>query len=116
MQAGGRENSQLQLPQKGVILDGLVGTGFKGEVQEILANAIRAANQSGLPIFAIDIPSGLDGTTGKIYGTCIRASTTVTFNCMKKGFLIHQGPRYAGKVVVTDIGIPLTLFKELKLN
>lgn len=101
---------EQQIAKADVIVDAIFGVGLNREVSDPFASIIRALNRSKKRIVSVDIPSGLDGTTGKIYGVCIRAYKTVTFSFVKKGFLKGQGPRHVGKVVVVDIGIP----EELK--
>src|SRR5579863_7475024 len=67
-----------------VIVDALLGTGLKGDVRGDLAPVIRAINQSGRPVFALDVPSGLDGDAGTVLGEeAIRAEATVTFVGLK---------------------------------
>ena len=80
--AGGNIHFVYRNPQKrfdfqGVILDGLVGTGFKGKAEGVLAQTIDRANFSNHPILAIDIPSGLNGTTGEVGSVAIRAEQTI---------------------------------------
>jgi len=70
-------------------------------------------NASRKTIVSVDIPSGLDGTTGKILGACIQAKKTVTFAYAKQGFFKGDGPKVAGRVVVVDIGIPKHLVKKV---
>lgn len=89
-----------------VVVDAIFGVGLNREVLDPFRSVIEAVNQAGKRVIAVDIPSGLDGTTGKIYGVCVKADTTVTFSFIKKGFLKGQGPEHVGKVVVADIGIP----------
>lgn len=91
---------------EGVILDGLLGTGFRGKVEKKMAAVIEMANGSGLPIIAIDIPSGLNGTTGEVGSVAIVADETVTLGLPKMGFFIHQGWNYVGKLHVADFGLP----------
>ncbi|MBX7066458.1 MAG: NAD(P)H-hydrate dehydratase [Parachlamydiales bacterium] len=90
---------------KGVIIDGLLGTGFKGKVEKKMASIIKQANDSGLPIIAIDIPSGLSGTTGEVGGIAIIATETVALGLPKIGFFIHEGWKYVGKLHVADFGL-----------
>jgi len=92
-----------------LIVDAIFGVGLNREVLDPFRSIIKSINKSGKKIISIDTPSGLDGTTGKIYGACIKADTTVTFSFIKKGFLKSQGPEHTGKVVVVDIGIPAQL-------
>jgi len=97
-----------------VVVDAIFGVGLNREVGDPFRSVIEIINKNGRKIIAVDIPSGLDGTTGKIYGVCIKAQATVTFTFSKTGFFKDQGPRHVGKVVVVDIGIPVQLKKEIK--
>lgn len=80
----------MQQPDKIVgfdlLIDGLFGTGFKGEVKEPFSSLITLANDSKIPIIAIDIPSGLDGTTGETKGPVINAIVTIFLGLPKTGF------------------------------
>lgn len=96
----------------GIILDGLFGTGFKGAVKEPYSELIDKANRSNLPILAIDIPSGLDGTTGKIEGKVIRAVETIYLGLPKTGFFLENGWNVVGKLKGVDFGLPPSLVEE----
>jgi len=89
-----------------VIIDALFGTGLRRVVVGQYRMLIEAMTISGKPIIAIDIPSGLDGTTGRVWGVAVKARLTVTLACPKKGFIQRDGPRYTGRVICVDIGIP----------
>ena len=89
-----------------LIVDAIFGVGLNRPIHEPYHGIIHAINTQGLYVVAVDIPSGLDGTTGEIYGICIKANLTVTFSALKKGFLKKQGTFYTGRHVVVDIGIP----------
>jgi len=89
-----------------LVVDGLLGTGTKGEVREPYAGIIEAVNASGAPVLAIDIPSGLDPDTGRPLGPTIRAARTVTMAAVKKGFSTPGARAYTGEVVTADIGVP----------
>ncbi|WP_058303181.1 bifunctional ADP-dependent NAD(P)H-hydrate dehydratase/NAD(P)H-hydrate epimerase [Gorillibacterium timonense] len=88
------------------IVDALLGTGSTGAPRGTVADLIRTANDSGLPIVAADLPSGLDADTGAVHDPCIRAEATVAFAYLKQGLVLHPGADYAGRVVVRPIGIP----------
>lgn len=94
------------------IVDGLLGTGTRGAPREPYASLIREANGSGLPIAAIDIPSGLNADTGETGDPCIRAELTVTLAFAKCGLVQYPGVSVAGRVVVKPIGIPDRLADE----
>lgn len=89
-----------------IIVDAIFGVGLNREILNPFRSVIEKINSTKAHVISVDVPSGLDATTGKIYGVCVRAKTTVTFSFSKKGFFIDQGPRHVGKIVVADIGIP----------
>lgn len=95
-----------------VILDGLFGTGFQGVPREPYADVIRQANASGVPIVAIDIPSGLQGNTGSVSGAAIRAATTIFLGLPKRGFFLNQGWNHVGKLSFADFGLPAHLVDQ----
>ncbi|MCL6459704.1 MAG: NAD(P)H-hydrate dehydratase [Gorillibacterium sp.] len=91
------------------IIDALLGTGTSGSPRSPYDVIIHEANNSGLPIVAADIPSGLDADTGAVYEPCIRAQVTVAFGFLKRGLLQYPGAEYAGKSLARAIGIPAEL-------
>lgn len=101
------------IAQANVVVDAIFGVGLNREIEEPFRSAIEVINRKTKHVVAVDIPSGLDGTTGAIYGVCVKADRTVTFSFPKKGFLKGHGPRQAGKVVVVDIGIPAQIVKQV---
>lgn len=90
----------------GLIIDGIFGTGLKGNVTGLPADIIDMINKSARPVLSIDIPSGVSGETGKVLGCCIKAERTVTFCLPKIGLAIHPGCEYTGRLTVADMGIP----------
>jgi NAD(P)H-hydrate epimerase len=94
-----------------LLVDGILGTGLKGEVKGFFLEIIEFVNSLGCPIVAIDIPSGLDSDTGQVLGACVRASLTVTFGLLKRGLLILPGAQFCGKIVLVDISLPSSLVK-----
>lgn len=97
-----------------LIVDAIFGVGLNRPIHEPYCGIIHAINTQGSYVVAVDVPSGLDGTTGEIYGICVKANLTVTFSALKKGFFKKHGPFYTGRHVVVDIGIPLWLSKTTK--
>lgn len=94
------------LAQGEIIVDALLGTGQRGAVRPELVPAIRAINHSGKAIFALDIPSGLDGDSGTLRGEdAIRADATVTFVALKTGLFLGEGPEYTGTVFCDDLEV-----------
>ncbi len=88
------------------IIDGILGTGIKGEVRGLSYVAIELVNQSSQRVAAIDLPSGLDVLKGKPLGAAVRADLTITFGLPKVGLLLYPGRSYVGDLKVVDIGIP----------
>lgn len=89
-----------------VVVDGLFGTGITREVGGRYRDAVEAIDASGKPVVAIDIPSGVDGNTGKIWGTAVRADITVTFGLPKRGNLLYPGAAQTGELYVSHISFP----------
>jgi len=96
------------LAEADLVVDGMLGTGTRGEIREPYASAIGAVNDARRPVLAIDIPSGLDPDTGKPLGPTIRATKTVTLAAVKVGFRKPGAAEYTGEVVLADIGVPFT--------
>lgn len=94
------------LPPCAAVVDALFGTGLDRPIQGVAVSLIRLANASKLPIIAVDIPSGLDGATGRRLGEAIRATETVTFHRIKSGLLLAEGPACTGQLTVHPILIP----------
>ncbi|MDO3411402.1 NAD(P)H-hydrate dehydratase [Saccharibacillus sp. CPCC 101409] len=88
------------------LVDALLGVGASGEPREPYAGLIRAANGSGLPIVAADVPSGLNADTGQVAEACIAATRTVCIAFLKAGLTQHPGAAAAGEVRVRAVGIP----------
>jgi NAD(P)H-hydrate epimerase len=90
-----------------VVVDALLGTGFEGAPRAPLDAAIATVNETGAPVIAVDVPSGVNASTGEVEGACIRAHVTVTFHASKAGLWIHPGKHHAGRVEEVEIGIPV---------
>jgi NAD(P)H-hydrate epimerase len=88
-----------------VILDALFGTGFHGEPREDAARKIEAINAAGAPVVAVDLPSGVNSSTGEVEGACVDATLTVTMHGRKVGLEVAPGRFHAGEVAVADIGL-----------
>ena len=93
-------------PRPAAVVDALLGTGFAGEPRGTAAEAIDAVNAAGVPVVSVDVPSGVDASTGVVCGKAVRAAVTVTFHAAKPGLWIHPGKAHAGEVRTLDIGIP----------
>ncbi|MGQ0680209.1 MAG: NAD(P)H-hydrate dehydratase [Actinomycetota bacterium] len=99
-----------------LVLDALLGTGFRGTLCGALARAADAIGRSGAPVLAVDIPSGVDGGSGAVLGPAVRADVTVTMGALKTGLLLFPGAGLTGRIEVADIGIvPEALTTSLHL-
>src|SRR5712691_3419391 len=94
-----------ELPACELVIDALFGTGFHGEPRPEAAALIEAVNDAGCPIVAVDVPSGVDASTGEIAGAAVQADVTVTMHAPKVGLYVSPGRFHAGEVVVADIGL-----------
>lgn len=88
-----------------IIIDGIFGTGIKGDIQDPHLSVIKLINKSKSYIVAVDIPSGLNPNNGEITGDCVRANTTITFHRIKIGLLNNR--KYTGNLILKKIGIPI---------
>lgn len=88
-----------------IIIDGIFGTGIKGEIREPFSSAIELINASKKYVVSVDIPSGLDPNDGSFHEKCVRADATVTFHRIKKGLTMNK--EYVGKLHLEKIGIPI---------
>lgn len=110
--------SQLRwnLALKGdLLLDALIGYGLRGAPMGATATAIQVANESGIPILALDAPSGLDTTTGTIYDPCIHATATLTLALPKIGLVSSVAHAVVGELYVADISVPSSIYRAMGL-
>src|SRR5437763_14510792 len=94
-----------ELPAADVVVDAIFGTGFHGEPREEAARSIEAIQAAGVPVVSVDIPSGIDASTGEIAGPCVQATTTVTFHGEKVGLAVAPGSLQSERCEVADIGL-----------
>lgn len=94
------------LTEYAVIIDAVFGIGLSREILGVCRERIEQINASGAHIVSVDIPSGIDATTGKVLGTAVKADDTVTFGLNKRGLVLFPGTQYAGRVHVQEIGFP----------
>ncbi len=90
----------------GVVVDGVLGTGAQGPPRKRQAAAIQRINGSGRPVLAIDVPSGIDASTGAVAGNAVQADVTVAFGAPKLGSLLHPARAHVGRLVAVEIGFP----------
>ena len=111
-----RPDAPDELAGAELLLDGLLGYSASGAPRDDVAELIRAANRSRIPILAIDLPSGLDPDTGEPLGVAIRAACTVTLALPKTGLLAPTAAPLVGELVLADIGIPAAAHERPDLD
>ncbi|MEM7416555.1 MAG: NAD(P)H-hydrate dehydratase [Gemmatimonadota bacterium] len=97
---------ELLLSDAGVVIDGILGTGTRGAPRARQAAAIDRLTRSGRPVVAVDVPSGIDATSGAVEGAAVRAEVTVAFGAPKLGALLHPARARVGRHIVVEIGFP----------
>jgi NAD(P)H-hydrate epimerase len=109
-------NIHSTLSGSDLVIDALIGYGLKGNPRPPMSGIIEAANESGINIMSLDLPSGLDATTGKAYESCIVALETLTLALPKTGLMMGRAGQYVGNLYPADIGIPRELYLDLSLD
>lgn len=99
-----------------VIVDALLGVGLSSEVKGFYRHVIEFVNRLNSFVVAVDVPSGVDATTGAVLGVAVKADLTVTFALPKRGLVLYPGAEFAGEVVVVDIGMPSKALKEFPVD
>ena len=106
LREAGREAVETDEPDGyDVVVDALFGTGFRGTPRPEAAAVIERINGAGAPVVSVDLPSGVNASTGEVEGAAVRAALTVTFHGRKVGLVVAPGRFHAGRVVVADIGL-----------
>jgi NAD(P)H-hydrate epimerase len=98
------EDIKAKITKADIIIDGIFGTGIRGEIRYPNNHAIDLINSSRAYILSIDVPSGLDPDTGQVHEKCVKADATVTFHRMKRGLLRNK--KFTGIIHIECIGIP----------
>ncbi len=104
---------QPSMCRQDIWVDAIFGTGLSFDIKGYFKTIIEYINSLNKPVFAIDIPSGINSDTGQVCGTCIRAVATATFAYPKIGHYLYPGAAYRGQLDVIDIGIPKYIADEV---
>jgi len=105
-----------ELEASDLVVDGILGTGINGNIKGLIKQVIEIINNAAKRIISIDIPSGINGETGKVLGICIKADTTVTFGLPKIGLIVHPGCEFTGRLIVADISLPTAVIDGLDIK
>lgn len=111
---GERDMDRLRLALRFAdgILDGILGTGFRGTLRPLVRQAVELVNAAKKPVLAIDIPSGVEADTGGVNETAVQADCTITLGLSKPGHYLSPGAEHAGRLIVDGIGIPRQLLED----
>lgn len=107
---------EIEFGEATLIVDGILGTGFKKEVEGLYKEVIEAANATKLPILSIDIPSGINGSTGEIGGVAIKAYQTLFLGLPKTGCFVGEAWSHVGKCFVHDFGLSKEFIQQAEAN
>ena len=97
--------AKKELSNSDIIIDGIFGTGVKGEIRKPFSTAIDLINDSKAYVVSVDIPSGLNPNDGSFHEKCVKADATVTFHRIKNG--LTRNKEYTGEIHLEKIGIPI---------
>ncbi len=118
IQEGGRIGrdleSDLEDHPNSIVVDGLFGTGFHGEIDDPYETTIELVNFAQVPVIAIDIPSGLNGETGAVESTAIHAVETAFLGLPKTGFFLESGWEHVGRLKYVDFGMPAEYLEQME--
>jgi len=105
--------NKIKLNEYNLIIDAIFGIGLSRNVEGNYSDLMSAVNDSKAKVVSVDIPSGINATTGQIMGNAIKADFTVTFGYKKIGLLLYPGTDYSGKIKVVDIGFPKVIIQKI---
>lgn len=103
----------VSLPQSGLVVDALLGTGLAGKPREAAQRAIDMINTSALPVVAVDCPSGVSTDSGTVFSVAVRAALTVTFIGRKRGLYTAQAPDYVGELLFAGLDVPPQAYEAI---
>ena len=98
------------------VIDAVFGTGLHGEIDGKTSEVFDMVNKFANYVLSVDVPSGIDADSGKVFKNAIKADKTVTFAAYKKGLLLYPAAEFAGEIKVSDISIPKTMLSDIKIE
>ena len=110
------EAVKLDILHSDAVVDAIFGTGLKRNVEGIYKDVIQLINESGKKVFSIDIPSGINGNTGKIMGVAVKSDYTITYGLPKLGNMLYPGYDRCGKLYVSHISFPPSIYDSIKVE
>lgn len=110
------EAVKLDILHSDAVVDAIFGTGLKRNVEGIYKDVIQLINESGKKVFSIDIPSGINGNTGKIMGAAVKSDYTITYGLPKLGNMLYPGYDRCGKLYVSHISFPPSIYDSIKVE
>jgi NAD(P)H-hydrate epimerase len=113
LKKGDEALTHLSNSQMDVVVDALIGYSLSGDPLGWIGEMIKAINNLNIPVISLDVPSGLDTTTGEIYNPCVKADLTMTLALPKTGLFVNGAEKVTGKIYLADIGVPLELYKKM---
>ncbi len=106
------DNIHAALRRSACVIDAMLGIGLRGPVRGSVPEVIEAVVRSGLPVLAVDIPTGVNADNGQVMGMALPAAATVTMQALKAGLLLYPGADLCGDITVADIGIDTSIIKK----
>lgn len=103
---------EVPITEVDYVVDGLLGTGIKGSLKSPLYELINGVNALEIPVYSMDLPSGLNADSGDVHGTAIRATATYTFGTNKVGFYLNKSAHYTGRVEWVPLPFPNHLYEQ----
>jgi hydroxyethylthiazole kinase-like uncharacterized protein yjeF len=113
LEAPSRPISDYRPKAGDVVIDAMLGAGLARDVPQSVAELASRVAEAGVPVLAVDLPSGIDGRTGRVMGAAFSAERTITFMTRKPGHLLLPGREFCGSVEVFDIGIPERIVRSI---
>jgi NAD(P)H-hydrate epimerase len=110
------DRMRIDIAHSDAIIDAIFGTGLSKNVEGMYGEVVRLINESEKVVFSIDIPSGINGNTGRIMGEAVKANYTITYGLPKIGNMLYPGYEWGGKLYLSHISFPPSLQNSIKIS